>query len=185
VASGQGSGIVAWCPLDGAVPFPAFRGQCRHGFQDMWSQALHDHYGRLCLRPRSSLIGLALEQLAELPAGDRGLLVGGCPTWPGVPGADPRTPADGSRIQQTVNPAHQGPPPLFAASFAAASLVPGFGGAVVFVILSTVSEMMFMPSGDVLIVGLIREQNRAVGYSIFAVSTALGEALARRCSTRE
>jgi MFS transporter, DHA1 family, multidrug resistance protein len=66
---------------------------------------------------------------------------------------------------------------LFATSFAAAYVVPGFVGAVVFVALFTVSEMMFMPSGDVLIVGLIREQNRAVGYSIFAVSTAVGEAL--------
>lgn len=66
---------------------------------------------------------------------------------------------------------------LFAASFAAVYLVPGLGGAVVFVILFTVSELMFMPSGEVLIVGLIREQDRAVGYSIFAVSTALGEAL--------
>lgn len=43
--------------------------------------------------------------------------------------------------------------------------------------LFTVSEMMFMPSGDTLIVGLIPERNRAVGYSIFAVSTAVGEAL--------
>jgi MFS transporter, DHA1 family, multidrug resistance protein len=66
---------------------------------------------------------------------------------------------------------------MFAASFAAVYVVPGLGGAVVFVILFTLSEMMFMPSGDVLIVGLIRGQNRAVGYSIFAVSTALGEAL--------
>jgi DHA1 family multidrug resistance protein-like MFS transporter len=66
---------------------------------------------------------------------------------------------------------------LFAASFAAAYSVPGIVGAVVFVVLFTVSEMMFMPSGDVLIVGLIREQNRALGYSIFAVSTAVGEAL--------
>ncbi len=65
---------------------------------------------------------------------------------------------------------------LFAAAFATAYLVPGFGGAIVFVTLFTVSEMMFMPSGDVLIVGLMRDQNRAVGYSIFAVSTALGEA---------
>lgn len=66
---------------------------------------------------------------------------------------------------------------LFAVSFVAAYLLPGYGGAVVFVILFTVAEMMFVPSGDVLIVGLIRQQNRAVGYSIFAISTALGEAL--------
>lgn len=65
---------------------------------------------------------------------------------------------------------------LFALSFLAACLVPGYGGAVVFVLLFTVAEMMFVPSGDVLIVRLIRQQNRAVGYSIFAVSTALGEA---------
>lgn len=66
---------------------------------------------------------------------------------------------------------------LFAASFGAVYLVPGISGAIVFVIAFTVAELMFVPSGDTLIVGLIRDQNRAVGYSIFAVSTALGEAL--------
>jgi MFS family permease len=66
---------------------------------------------------------------------------------------------------------------LFGVSFVAAYLLPGYGGAIVFVILFTVAEMMFVPSADVLIVGLIRQQTRAVGYSIFAISTALGEAL--------
>lgn len=66
---------------------------------------------------------------------------------------------------------------LFAVSFIAVCLLPGYGGAVVFVILFTVAEMMFVPSGNVLIVRLIRQQNRAVGYSLFAISTALGEAL--------
>ncbi|WP_103352768.1 MFS transporter [Amycolatopsis sp. CA-128772] len=66
---------------------------------------------------------------------------------------------------------------LFAVAFAAVYLVPGFGGAIVFVVLFTVAEMLFMPSGDVVIVRVIGEQNRAVGYSIFAISTALGEAL--------
>lgn len=66
---------------------------------------------------------------------------------------------------------------LFAVSFVAAYLVSGYLGAVVFVVLFTVAEMIFVPSGDVLIVRLIRRQNRAVGYSVFAISTALGEAL--------
>jgi MFS transporter, DHA1 family, multidrug resistance protein len=65
---------------------------------------------------------------------------------------------------------------LFATAFAVAYLVPSLAGAVVFIILFTVSEMMFVPTADVLIVGVIGEQNRAVGYRIFAVSTALGEA---------
>lgn len=66
---------------------------------------------------------------------------------------------------------------VFAVSFISVYLVPGFVGAVMFVVLFTLAELMFVPSGDVLIVGLIPEQNRAVGYSIFAVSTAVGEAL--------
>jgi MFS transporter, DHA1 family, multidrug resistance protein len=66
---------------------------------------------------------------------------------------------------------------LFAVCLTALYAMPSVVGAVVFVILFTVSEMMFMPSGDTVIVGLIPAQNRAVGYSIFAVSTAVGEAL--------
>ncbi|HEX6342174.1 MFS transporter [Umezawaea sp.] len=66
---------------------------------------------------------------------------------------------------------------LFAVSFLTPQLVPGYLGAVLFVVLFTIAEMMFVPSGDVLIVGLINPESRAVGYSLFAISTALGEAL--------
>ncbi|MFI6169895.1 MFS transporter [Nocardia sp. NPDC051052] len=66
---------------------------------------------------------------------------------------------------------------VFVLAFLTAFALPGISGAIVFVVLFTTAEMIFMPSGDVLIVGLIREQNRAVGYSIFAISTAMGEAL--------
>ncbi|WP_405164119.1 MFS transporter [Nocardia sp. NBC_01499] len=66
---------------------------------------------------------------------------------------------------------------VFVFAFLSAFLLPGISSAIVFVVLFTTAEMIYMPSGDVLIVGLIRQQNRAVGYSIFAISTALGEAL--------
>lgn len=65
----------------------------------------------------------------------------------------------------------------FTLSFAAAYVLPGYGGAVVFVIVFTLAEMMFIPSVDVLLLGLLGRQSRAVGYSILSISNALGEAL--------
>jgi MFS transporter, DHA1 family, multidrug resistance protein len=64
----------------------------------------------------------------------------------------------------------------FAVAFAAVSVVPGYPGAVAFVVLFTLAEMMFVPSVDVLLLELIGTRNRAVGYSILSISTALGEA---------
>lgn len=66
---------------------------------------------------------------------------------------------------------------VFALAFLAPHLVPGYAGAVVFVALFTLAEMLFVPTGNVMIVGLINPQSRAVGYSLFAISTALGESL--------
>ncbi|MEH1015327.1 MFS transporter [Micromonospora sp. CPCC 206060] len=66
---------------------------------------------------------------------------------------------------------------LFVVSFMMVYLIPGYLGAVVFVVVFTIAEMMFVPSADVHFLGLIGHGNRAVGYSVFAISTALGEAL--------
>lgn len=63
----------------------------------------------------------------------------------------------------------------FVVAFVAAYVIPGYAGAVVFVVVFTVAEMMFVPSVDVLLLDLIGERNRAVGYSILSISTALGE----------
>lgn len=64
----------------------------------------------------------------------------------------------------------------FVLAFLSAYLLPGYGGAVVFVVVFTVAEMMFIPSVDVVLLDLIGAQNRAVGYSVLSISTAIGEA---------
>jgi MFS family permease len=64
----------------------------------------------------------------------------------------------------------------FALAFALAYLIPGYAGAVVFVVVFTLAEMMFVPSVDVVLLDIIGPHNRAVGYSILSISTAIGEA---------
>lgn len=66
---------------------------------------------------------------------------------------------------------------VFVVSFMTPYLLPGYVGAVIFVMLFTLGEMMFVPSADVVFVTLIGQRSRAVGYSLFAISTALGEAI--------
>jgi MFS transporter, DHA1 family, multidrug resistance protein len=66
---------------------------------------------------------------------------------------------------------------LFAVAFASACTIPGYAGSVVFVVLFTAAEMLFVPSVDVLLLDIIGKRNRAIGYSILAISTALGESL--------
>ncbi|WP_433261046.1 MFS transporter [Actinosynnema sp. CS-041913] len=66
---------------------------------------------------------------------------------------------------------------VFAVGFAVAWAMPGYWGAVAFVVVFTTAEMLYVPAGDVVIVRLIPQGDRAVGYSVFAVSTAIGEAL--------
>ncbi|KPC52719.1 MFS transporter [Amantichitinum ursilacus] len=66
---------------------------------------------------------------------------------------------------------------VFMLAFIAAWAVPGYPGAVVFVVLFTLAEMLFIPSVDVLLLGLIGQESRAVAYSILSISTAVGESL--------
>ena len=65
---------------------------------------------------------------------------------------------------------------IYLIAFVAAYLVPGYEGAVVFVVLFSLAEMIFVPRVDVLLLGLIGQDNRAVAYSVLSMSTALGEA---------
>jgi MFS transporter, DHA1 family, multidrug resistance protein len=66
---------------------------------------------------------------------------------------------------------------VFTVAFLAAYALPGYGAAVAFVLIFTMAEMLFVPSVDVVLLGLIGQQSRAVGYAILSVSTALGEAV--------
>jgi len=63
----------------------------------------------------------------------------------------------------------------FGLAFLCPYLVPGYPGAVVFVVAFTVAEMMFYPTMDVLLLELVGTDNRAVAYSIASISTAIGE----------
>lgn len=65
----------------------------------------------------------------------------------------------------------------FGLSFVCAYLVPGYAGAVVFVVAFTVAEMMFYPTMDVLLLELVGTESRAIAYSIASISTAIGESL--------
>jgi DHA1 family multidrug resistance protein-like MFS transporter len=64
----------------------------------------------------------------------------------------------------------------WALAFLVAFGVPGRTGVIAFTIVFTLAEMLFVPSVDVLLLDLIGGRNRAVGYSILSISTALGEA---------
>ncbi|MCG3462478.1 MFS transporter [Xenorhabdus bovienii] len=66
---------------------------------------------------------------------------------------------------------------IFSLAFISVYLVPGYFGAVMFVVIFTFAEMMFMPSMDVLLLSIIGQGSRAVGYSILSISTALGETI--------
>lgn len=63
----------------------------------------------------------------------------------------------------------------FALGFAAVYLLPGFPGAVVGVVLFTLGEMMFVPTMDVLLLGLLGQESRALGYGVFSIANAVGE----------
>ncbi|WP_220140170.1 MFS transporter [Kitasatospora acidiphila] len=65
----------------------------------------------------------------------------------------------------------------FALAFASIFLVPGYAGAVVGVVLFTMAEMMFVPTMDVLLLGLLGGQSRAIGYGMFSIGNAIGEGL--------
>lgn len=65
----------------------------------------------------------------------------------------------------------------FALAFATIYLVPGYPGAVAGVVLFTVGEMMFVPTMDVLLLRLLGKESRALGYGVFSIGNAVGEAI--------
>ncbi|WP_405009327.1 MFS transporter [Kitasatospora sp. NBC_01539] len=66
---------------------------------------------------------------------------------------------------------------LFALAFATVYLLPGYPGAVVGVVLFTLAEMLFVPTMDVLLLGLLGTASRALGYGLFSIGNAVGEAV--------
>lgn len=65
----------------------------------------------------------------------------------------------------------------FALSFLVIYLVAGYPGAVLGVIVFTFAEMLFVPTMDVFLLGLLGSHSRAVGYGLFSIADALGEGL--------
>lgn len=65
---------------------------------------------------------------------------------------------------------------VWAVAFLVAFGVSGYPGVILFTVIFTLAEMLFVPSIDVMLLDLIGSSNRAVGYSILSISTALGEA---------
>lgn len=65
----------------------------------------------------------------------------------------------------------------FALAFASIWLVPGYLGAVVGVVVFTVAEMLFVPTMDVLFLKLLGQESRSIGYGLFSMGNAAGEAL--------
>jgi DHA1 family multidrug resistance protein-like MFS transporter len=63
----------------------------------------------------------------------------------------------------------------FTLSFITIYLVPGYLGAVLAVVVFTLAEMMFVPTMDVLLLRLLGQESRAIGYGIFSISNAVGE----------
>jgi MFS transporter, DHA1 family, multidrug resistance protein len=63
----------------------------------------------------------------------------------------------------------------FTLSFITIYLVPGYLGAVMAVIVFTLAEMMFVPTMDVLLLGVLGQESRAIGYAMFSLGDALGE----------
>jgi MFS family permease len=66
---------------------------------------------------------------------------------------------------------------MFTLAFAAIYLVPGYLGAALGVVLFTLAEMMFVPTMDVLLLRLLGNQSRAIGYGLFSMGDAIGEAV--------
>jgi MFS family permease len=66
---------------------------------------------------------------------------------------------------------------VWCVAFLLAYLLTGYVGAVVFTVVFTIAEMLFIPSIDVILLDLIGLRSRAVGYSVLSISSALGEAI--------
>ncbi len=64
---------------------------------------------------------------------------------------------------------------IFALAFAVIWVVPGYPGAVLGVVVFTLAEMLFVPTMDVLLLRLLGQQSRAIGYGVFSIANALGE----------
>ncbi len=64
----------------------------------------------------------------------------------------------------------------FSIAFVLIYLINGYFGAIIFIVVFTLAEMMFVPNIDVLLLDIIGKENRAIGYSILSISTAIGEA---------
>jgi len=65
----------------------------------------------------------------------------------------------------------------FTLSFITIYLVPGYPGAVAAVVVFTLAEMMFVPTMDVLLLRLLGQESRAIGYGMFSIGNAMGEAV--------
>jgi MFS transporter, DHA1 family, multidrug resistance protein len=65
----------------------------------------------------------------------------------------------------------------FSLAFAVPALIPGIQGMIAAVGLFTLAEMVFVPAVDVALLGVVGQSQRAVAYSLLAVSTAVGEAI--------
>jgi MFS family permease len=65
----------------------------------------------------------------------------------------------------------------FGLAFALLAIVPGYLGAVAAVVVFTIGEMLFVPTMDVVLLGLLGGRSRAIGYGAFSLSNALGEAV--------
>ena len=63
----------------------------------------------------------------------------------------------------------------FTLSFITIYLVPGYLGAVMAVIVFTLAEMMFVPTMDVLLLRVLGQKSRAIGYAMFSLGDAAGE----------
>jgi predicted MFS family arabinose efflux permease len=70
---------------------------------------------------------------------------------------------------------------IYLLAFVAAWAIRGYAGMVAMVILFTVAEMVFIPTIDVMLLKLVEKNNRAIGYSLLAISIATGESLGAAC----
>jgi MFS transporter, DHA1 family, multidrug resistance protein len=65
----------------------------------------------------------------------------------------------------------------FALAFAVIFLAPGYPGAVAGVVVFTVAEMLFVPTMDVLLLKILGQESRAIGYGVFSLGNAVGEGI--------
>jgi MFS family permease len=66
---------------------------------------------------------------------------------------------------------------IFAVAFCIPPGMPGLAGAILFIVLFTAAEMLFMPNVDVRMLELVGDRSRAIAYGLLSLSSAAGEAL--------